>query len=177
VLLAACAVGCGGEAASPDKGLTVEMNGQSLVLKVDSGTHLRYDTCDLFQGLDEQQGTKWVPVRDDLPVTYYGELSTFDGYMLDGEFVPPTTFAGCDNVYCDDLPDGTDVGDATEYVADGTTAPPASYDYKDRPVPPATVGVYESHPLHGVRLRTHVKYFTDMDCKTQHDVTLEVNAP
>lgn len=176
LLCAIAAVGCGGEAASPDGALSVAMDGQTLVLKVAPGAHLRYDTCDLFQGLEERQGTKWVPVRDDLPGTYY-QPGTPDGYMLDGKFVPPSLSAGCDYSECGDLPDNADVGDATEYVAAGTTTPPADYEYRDPFVRPASIGVYESHPLHGVKLRTHVKYFTDMECKAQHDVTLEVDVP
>ena len=176
LLVAATAAGCGGETTASDEALNIQMQGQTLVLKVDPQAHLRYETCDLFQGVEEQRGNQWVPVRDDRPITYY-QPSTFDGYMLDGKFVPPSTFAGCDLNECDDLPKDADVGDATEYIADGTTTPPASYDYEDPFVRPPTISVYESRALHGVKLRTHVKYFTDMACTSPRNVTLEVEVP
>jgi hypothetical protein len=67
---------------------------------------------------------------------------------------------------------------ALTYVADGTTTtPPASYVYPEDFIRPATIAVYESHPLHGVRVRTHVKYFTDTECNTPHNVALEIDVP
>lgn len=181
-LFAMCAVGCSskstqtaGESSEAPSTLSIEMMDQTLMLQVAAGARFQYDTCDLFQSLDELVGGKWVPVRDDRPGTYYQPTSV--GYMLDGKFFPPTTFAGCDLVECDPLMNGNDVGVAIEYVQTGTTTPPADYVYQDPFVRPDTINVYESHPLHATRVRTHVKLFTDAACKAEHDVTLEVDVP
>ena len=176
MLLTAQISGCGGATESSNVGLTVTVEGQTLLLKVDPQAHLRYETCALVQGLDQQVGTSWVPVRDDLPGTYY-QRSTPDGYMLDGKFVLPSASAGCDLVECDVLPDGQGVGVAVEYVATGTTAPPADYVYEDPFVRPDTIDVYESRPLHATRVRTHIEYFTDTACKDRRKAALEVAIP
>jgi hypothetical protein len=157
-------------------GLAVQVNGQSLSLQVDPKADLRYQTCDLFEGLDKQVGGAWVSIHDDLPGTYY-QRSTFDGYMLDGQFVPPSSSAGCDLVECTDLPDGADIGAAIEYVETGTTTPPSDYEYRDPFVRPSTINVYGSQPLHATKVRTYVKYFTDAGCGERHDVALEATLP
>jgi hypothetical protein len=157
-------------------GIAIQVNGQNLSLKVDPQVHLRYLTCDLFEGMDKQVGGEWVSLRNDLPGTFY-QPGSADGYMLDGQFVPPSGSAGCDLLECADLSDNEGLPPAVEYVATGTTMPPADFIYKDPFVRPSTIDVYESQPLQATKVRTYMKYFTDAKCHDRHDLALEVTMP
>ena len=53
---------------SESDGIAIQVNGQNLSLKVAPQVHLRYLTCDLFEGMDKQVGGEWVSLRNDLPV-------------------------------------------------------------------------------------------------------------
>lgn len=176
--LALVLVGCS-SAGTPDAPLAIYLDGSTLILDVPPNDHRKVQTCDLFSGVDKQTKSGWVPLVDDLPGDLY-QRSTFTGYMLDGAFVPPSTFAGCDLVECVDLATYTgplDVGVAVEYVATGSTAPPVDYTYADPFTKPASIQVFESHPLHGVRVRSHVNVYRDAACRDRQEEVLEIQVP
>lgn len=144
------------------------------MVALDPGTRIHGLTCDCLFAQEEKyvDGT-WVPLQDDRPGTCLGRGDS-QGFYLDGRFVPPSPFAGCDSVMCSPMVAGAQIGDAVEFVVTGTQAPPAEYVN----VAPATVITLESRPVHG-RIRTHVRYFEESNCghEYEHEVVLEVSVP